>query len=100
LRPSIGSEPALVTVMQFAECLPVELAARVVQERLGDPAAVAAARMTPVRLAVVTSAKLGIGLEACRHLARLAARFGRIDRRIREVTSRLDGLCTRVTFDS
>jgi hypothetical protein len=31
---------------------------------------------------------------------RSVARFGHIDRRFREVTSRLDALCTLVTIDS
>jgi hypothetical protein len=43
-------------------------------ERLG------AAGMTPVRLAFVSRENRGIELDICRHLARLAARFGRIDR--------------------
>jgi hypothetical protein len=32
-------------------------------------------------------------------MAGILARFGRIDRRIRGVTSRLDALCTLVTLD-
>jgi hypothetical protein len=55
-----------------------------------DPAAVADARMAPALSTIFTGARLGTGLEVCRHLARLAARFGRIDRRIREVSTGLD----------
>jgi hypothetical protein len=36
--------------------------------------------MTPVRLAVVSRDNRGIGLDVCRQLARLAARFSLIDR--------------------
>jgi NAD(P)-dependent dehydrogenase (short-subunit alcohol dehydrogenase family) len=56
--------------------------------------------MTPARLVIVTCANRGMGLEVVGQLARRAARFGVIDRRIREVTSRLDALYTLVTLDS
>ena len=36
--------------LKFAECLPVELADRVIQERLGDPAAVSATLARPTRI--------------------------------------------------
>jgi hypothetical protein len=45
--------------------------------------------------------RLGTESGKLRRLQRFgAARFGRIDRRIQEVTSRLNTICTFATFDS
>jgi hypothetical protein len=42
--------------LKFAECLPVELAEQVVQERLGDPMGVAGILVSPARIVIADQA--------------------------------------------